>query len=120
MPEPLSIIVGKELSSVQFVLDYVQFRFDADGIDSTPCLTVTASMHVGIEGVVFKKGQPGFRDALCERIGKTVKGARSLPERFQIEFSDTSTFVVSLSSDDRVGPEAVLLQDGSRSIFVWP
>lgn len=66
--QPLSILVGSELSSVEFVRDYVQLRFDG------PTLTAVTHGVVTLPDGQYGAATPGYRDALCSRIGRTVTG----------------------------------------------
>src|SRR5690242_9135647 len=56
---PLGPIHGSQLSSVEFVQDYVQLRFDG------PCLTAITWPVVTVGQQRFRLETPGYRDALC-------------------------------------------------------
>jgi len=62
----LQTIVGRELSSVEFVRDYCQLRFDG------PTLTAVTQPVVENKEREYRWGQSGFRDEVCERIGRKV------------------------------------------------
>src|SRR5437763_16088370 len=99
MDEPLNTIVGEHLSSVEFVLDYVQLRFDG------PCLTVNAPFLVTVMGTRYKQGSPGYRDSLCERIGHAVRRAFTVDdEKIVIEFHGHSEIEISLKPEERISP----------------
>jgi hypothetical protein len=101
--EPLASLVGRELSSVEFVRDYVQLRFDG------PYLTAVTHPSVDVAGTRYTWGRPGFRDALCERIGQVVARASVTEhEQVRLEFGDGAAVVISLEDKDYCGPEAVL------------
>ena len=113
MTDPLACIKGAVLSSVEFVHDYIQLRFDG------PCLTVNAPFNIVVGGQRFQKGSPGYRDAVCERIGRTVKWAAVVLEQYvHIDFDDKSRLSISLSPGDHVGPEAAVLTDNDK-VVVW-
>jgi hypothetical protein len=79
----LKVLEGRQLSSVEFVQDYVQLHFDG--------LTLTAVTlpRVSSRSRLIEWGQPDYRDALCGRIGKLVRSADTLPEKeIAIEFED--------------------------------
>src|SRR6266853_6048256 len=106
MDEPLNIIVGEQLSSVEFVQDYVQLRFDG------PCLTVNAPMVVSVQGTRYKKGSPGFCESLCQRIALLVRRAVTIEnEKIVIEFQDNSEIEISLKPEEQVSLEAAELTD---------
>src|SRR5258708_4245771 len=115
MDEPLETIVGEYLSSVEFVMDYVQLRF------SGPCLTVTAPIVVTVMGTRYRQGGPGYRDSLCERIGQTVQHAFTVDdEKIVIEFHDHSEIEISLKPEERVSPEAAEFVDREKQIdVIW-
>lgn len=105
---PLQSIVSAKLSSVTFVMDYVQLGFDG------PLLTAYVGPRVTVEGRVFVWGKPGFRDALCERIGAIVREAVFVEnDAIRIIFSDGGMISISLKPEDSVGPEAAQLTDST-------
>jgi hypothetical protein len=114
MSDQIQILVGALLSSVEFVYDYVQLRFDG------PCLTVNAPFEIHVGETAFKQNEVGYRDALCERIGKSVRAAYTVPERhIGIDFDDQSSIHISLRPRDQVGPEAAVLECKSFPTCVW-
>lgn len=111
---PLQTLVGKKLSSLTFVMDYVQLRFDG------PCLTVYTSPKVSFGGKVFAWGEPGYRDILCERNGAIVSQAKVVEkEAIRIIFSDGGVISISLKPEDRAGPEAAELTDSTGGSQFW-
>jgi hypothetical protein len=65
-------------------------------------------------------GQPGYRDALCERIGQAVRSACvEENEGIFIDFEDGSTLSISLRPDDYSGPEAAIFDNGPEETWVW-
>ncbi len=100
-PRFIETIVGEQLSSVEFVQDYVQLHFDG------PTLTAFVWPVVHRAGTAVHLGEPGYRDELCARIGKKVLAARLEEEKALIvEFDDDANFSISLRPEDSVGPEA--------------
>ncbi len=87
----LQAIVGEQLSSVEFVQDYVQLRFDG------PVLTAITQPVIQIGERMLRWGDPGFRDELCKRIARRVVSAR-IPSgnKVQISFDDGAVVEVSL------------------------
>ncbi len=99
-PLPIDRIIGEELTSVEFVQDYVQLRFHR------PTLTLFSWPVVRIAGEAFRFGEAGYRDRLCERIGRKVVAASFREDdAIRITFDDGAEFNVSLKLEDREGPE---------------
>jgi hypothetical protein len=99
----LSGLTGSLLSSVEFVQDYIQLRFDG------PCLTAYTfpSFRAGAE--VVERVQLGYCDAICGQIGLRVLRAEVDNERLAIFFEGGAVIAFSLLERDYVGPEAVQL-----------
>jgi hypothetical protein len=75
----LAKIVGEPLSAVTFVRDYVQLHFDGPTISAFTLPTVT------VRGKTIAFADPGYRDALCARIGlgghpKRIRSANRVPD----------------------------------------
>ena len=62
-------LVGRELSSVEFVRDYVQLRFDG------PCFFAYTMPVVQTLDRVVPRSAGGYVEALIDRIGKRVDAA---------------------------------------------
>jgi hypothetical protein len=105
-------IVGSSLSSVEFVQDYVQFRFDG------PC--VTAFTPPGLKSAigVLRPGTQGYLEGVCSRIGVRVAAVRVTDEELIIEFVDSSAITVSLRKEHYIGPEAINYVAGDGTIWV--
>jgi hypothetical protein len=102
----LAKIVGEPLSAVTFVRDYVQLHFDGPTISAFTLPTVT------VRGKTIAFADPGYRDALCARIGVTVLAAFvEHGERLQIDLADDSCLVISLRPHDRVVEESAVYRD---------
>jgi hypothetical protein len=109
----LESIVGRELSAVVFVRDYIQLQFDGAGLSALNLPMI----KVGQQTLAF--GEPGYRDALCERIGRAVRSASvEENERILMEFEDGSTLSISLRPDDYSGPEAAIFNNGPEETWV--
>ena len=113
--QPLDAIVGEQLSSVEFVQDYVQLRFDGPYLTlyTYPAVKVGDSWHVG--------GAPGYRDLLCDRITKKVRSAAVVSEKeIRIEFEDGASISIALCANGCRGPEAAMFQNTLESTWaVW-
>jgi hypothetical protein len=104
---------GRELSSVEFVRDYVQLRFEG------PYLTVhnLPSVVTSPENTLTPD-ERCYRDSLCERIGVKVKDITVADHaEVTIHFEDGTTFKLSLQKD-RGGPEALEFINEGGDIWV--
>jgi len=111
---PLQTLIGSSLSSVEFVQDYVQLRFDG------PVLTIIAPYTITVKSNSYNSGGEGYRDALGDRIGREVTDAAVLvQERIELNFEDASKLAISLRPEDLTTPEAALLRLGSEKTYVW-
>lgn len=109
----LQDLLGRQLSAVVFVQDYLQLQFDGS------LLTVTTWPLVRRDGE-FAHGEPGYRDALCGCIAQVVDVADVVEaDRFRIVFRDGSRLIISLKDADRVDPEAVRLDQEDGHWSVW-
>jgi hypothetical protein len=112
LADALGHLVGGVLSSVEFVADYVQLRFNGPCMTAyTPPIVTRGSQSVGI-------GQPGYRDALCDEIGRRVERAEISDRRVSILFENGVAVSISLRDDDYRGAEALQfsLDDDDR---IW-
>ena len=96
------ILRGLEVSSVEFVCDYVRIHFDDAIIAFINPVYVTGNIEA-------REGGPGFRDAICSIIGKKADDVCIVEDMsMDIKFGET-TVSVSLKPDDYLGPEAATL-----------
>src|SRR5580693_2357219 len=96
-------LVGRRLSGVTFVMDYVQLQFDPPPtINALTPITVRSGSRTAVSGDEL------FRNLLCEQISKTVTEVSLLDgEALTFSFEDGSTISLSLRQEDYVCPEAV-------------
>ncbi len=94
----LESLIGRQLTEVAFVMDYVELRFDG------PILRALASPTVQREQTDWKIPDPGARDALCGLIGNLVEEAEDLSDEICITMSSASIHIPKGSPD--AGPEA--------------
>lgn len=93
---------GEQLSSVEFVQDYLQLRFDGPGINVYNPIVVK-SMNAQA-----KSWDAQFRNLLCAQIAKIVAAVQVQEgSALIIKFEDGSTVTISLRSEDYKGPEAL-------------
>ena len=110
---PLKNLIGRELSGVAFVRDYIQLQFDDRGLTAINLPSVIANGEAKIPD------HQGYRDLLCERIGHTVVEAElNDGEGIWLKFDDDSVVSISLKNEDYIGPEAAIMYIDERT-WVW-
>ncbi len=106
-------IVGREVSSVEFVRDCVQIRFDG------PCLSAFTMPTIRTEsGRVFDPSTAGYADALVGFIGKTLEAAYQHEAAIEMRFAGGLSIAVSLRDRDRRADEAATL-DTTDGAPIW-
>ena len=103
LPDGLRELIGLQLSSVEFVQDYIQLHFDG------PTLTAYTWPTVSKGSSVLSRGQSGYRDAICEPIGRLISQIEFQPESFGLVFDNKTIVRISLRDEDYRGPEAIQL-----------
>jgi hypothetical protein len=97
----LTTLIGQQLNAVEFVLDFLQLRFDG------PLLTFYAWPHVLLSDFSVAYGEPEYRNALCAQIGQTVaEAALEEGDRLTIELESGTVIGLSLREEDIDGPES--------------
>ncbi|MGA8222488.1 MAG: hypothetical protein WB780_12605 [Candidatus Acidiferrales bacterium] len=93
--------VGEQLSSVEFVQDYLQLHFDG------PALTLFVWPVIVLADQEAHFGEVGYRNVLCARIGrKVIEVSIDEEKAIVIHFDDGVSMTNSLRPEDRTGPEA--------------
>ena len=107
-PGLLGRLSGMRLFSVQFVLDYVQFRFGGRTPDM-PVLSCNVMPAVTVQAGHFADGQPGYADALRSLIpGVVARTQEATGLGLRIEL-DNGPVVLHPPAGDLAGPEIALL-----------
>jgi hypothetical protein len=111
----LNGIVGQQLSSVTFVMDYWQLSFDG------AVLTVYSAVAVRGQDWSVSDRDDQFRNRLCERIGHIVADTEFHDRNCIVfRFDDGGTVEVSLREHDYRGPEAIDFRPRNTSqIYVF-
>ncbi|GIF13638.1 hypothetical protein Ate01nite_36700 [Actinoplanes teichomyceticus] len=113
--ELLSRLVGFRLYSIEFVMDYVQLRFDGPTADM-PVLNCDVLPVVELPTGSIAPGQVGWADALRELIsGHVVATTERTGQGIRIEF-EGGAVRLHPDIDHLTGPEIALLtgfKDGS-------
>lgn len=91
----LDILIGEKLSSVTFVMDYLQADFDGNRFTFYIWPVVT------IENTEFKFGDTSYRDKLCSLITKVVEHITYADKKeIVIEFANKDKLFLSLDPDN--------------------
>jgi hypothetical protein len=110
----LQELVGRELSSVEFVRGYAQFRFDG------PCLSAYTMPTIRTtSGTVLDSSTVGYADALVASIGKIVQAAEQGDTAIEIRFVNGPTVALSLKRSERRADEAATLTTDGATIWTW-
>lgn len=96
-------LLGRRLSGVSFILEYIQLQFDPPPIVNA---LTPVSVRSGVRSAA--SGDESFRNVLCEQITKTVTAVvLQEGEALTLRFADGSEIALSLRPADYVCPEAV-------------
>jgi hypothetical protein len=111
----LERLVGRTVSAMCFVQNYVQVGFDE------LILTCYTNPSVFISEEKANIGTVGYRDRLCELIGKSVQSVTERPrEELSIYFDGGDHITISLQFKDATSVEAAMLHQLGGDIFdVW-
>jgi len=113
---PLAPIIGLRLTAVVFVEDYMQLQFEAPAT----VLTAITLPSVTVSGEHWHDGTPGYRDALCGLISKSVRTASVIEGReIRIELENQAILTVSLNPEEARGQEAATFSTGPGNLWVW-
>ena len=104
-------MIDRQLSAVVFVQDYLQLQFDG----STLTLYVWPSVELSEFRADFAKA--GYRDLLCNQIGKTIGKVLDDGEKISLHFHEGAVVTVALKNGDL--PEAAMFHDQSGNCRVW-
>jgi hypothetical protein len=83
----LEILVGEKLSSVTFVMDYLQADFDGNGFTFYIWPVVT------VDNINYKFGDSLYRDKLCSLITRVVEN---------LNFVDEKELVICFDNKDKL------------------
>jgi hypothetical protein len=108
----LKDLIGREISAVAFVRDYVEFHFDG------PILRSVAAPYVAVGEAVYRFPKPGSRDALCLVIGATIRSLNLIAgDHFEFTTSNGHRVRIPL---DGCGAEALHFTPGlNQPLQVW-
>jgi hypothetical protein len=111
--DALQGLKGRVLSSVEFVSDYIQLRFDGATLTAyTPALLVLGGKQIA-------RDDPGYRDSLCAQIGVRVTDAHLIEgKELALLFENGTIIKIPLEEKDYRGPEALMFQSEDGSFWV--
>lgn len=110
----LNNLENRELAGVTFIRNYLQLLFDG------PIMNVLLWPIVTTNDGISMVDNPGYRDALCNQIGKLVTHAIEEPnKKITLQFSDGSKIEISLKERGQTGPEAINLVLENGEWQVW-
>jgi hypothetical protein len=110
----LEAIVGEFLSSVEFVMDYVQLRFCGAALTAYRC------PHVQMGYQTFLPTDLGYRDALCSLIGATVEDTEIREGSYlRISFSERRSIRVVLDAEETTRRERANFWSTSDRVWSW-
>ena len=97
----ISTIEGKELTAVEFVLDYLQLRFDG------PTVTFYDWPTLLLPDFSLAHGEPEYRNGLCAQIGEEVELATlEEDDSLTIKLANNIVIALSLREEDLTLPTA--------------
>ncbi len=95
MYDLLRTILNEQLSSVEFVQDYVQLRFDGN------VLTCYKWPKVVINSKSYEYSTEGYRDALCKIISDKILDISIVDEsHLEIQFENDHRIVLNLKRNE--------------------
>jgi len=103
---------GEQLSSVEYVQDYVQLRFNG------PCLSAYNPHWITSGQSKIEWGEKGYCDALCRLITHTVQKTKLTERELAIAFDNNEVWTMSLHDTDYRGSEAFCFTDPSGNQWV--
>ena len=102
-------LLGKEISGVAFVRDYVEFHFDG------PILRSISDPYVTIGEATYRFSKAGSREALCRVIGSTVESLELVEgEHFEFSTSNGCRIRIALDAANQKHGEAMHLTAGAN------
>lgn len=114
MNSELDCLAGLKVTSVCFVVDYVELWFDR------PVLRIFTRPFLCSGGVRLGLGDSGARDLLCGLIGAMVLAVELKDDLIKLDFEGEVRLEISLTPDAYSGPEAahfIPYEGGPMSIW---
>jgi hypothetical protein len=103
-------LVGQDINTVSFVMDYVELRIYYSTVRA---LTPPSGT---VDGIPWRFDEPGAADIMRRYIGKGVIAVELIEdERLTLVLDGGGTFDISLRPEDRVCPEAAHFVPGGTT-----
>jgi hypothetical protein len=107
-------IVGEFLSSVEFVMDYVQLRFCGATLTAFTCPDIQTPNRF------FLPSSYGYRDALCSLIGATVENTEVEEGAFlRISFAEDRSITLQLDPSEVNKRQSANFWSTSDCLWSW-
>jgi hypothetical protein len=112
--EELRVLIGRQLTAVTFIMDYVKFQFEDAFLSSLypPVLSLA-------DGSEIEFGMDGFCNRVRERIQQTVAATEDNGREIIIKLEDGSVIRVPLWYEEARGSEAAILECPPEPMLVW-
>ena len=112
-------LTGHKVESVVFVMDYAQINLW--GPQSSPQISFYVWPRLETFGETRAFGDPGYRDALCGLIGRTVTAADESEGEGLVLHFDADRLVINPEPFELEGPEIAMLRvnDDEGTWAVW-
>lgn len=114
-PHPLAELIGEGLSSVTFVVDYVQLRFNG------PPLNLYVWPRIRTRGHILQRPDARYAGTLIGLIGVRVSAVDELLDQgLALDFDDGTRLTIPLDGSELVGAEvAEYTNRRSQETMVW-
>jgi len=111
----LNILVGEKLSSVTFVMDYLQADFDGNRFTFYIWPVVT------VDNTEYRFGDTSYRDKLCSLITRIVNQVTYVDNKvIVIDFDDKGKLSLSLEPDNpNIVAEIAIFTDVNDKWYVF-
>ncbi len=112
----LDILIGEKVSSVTFVMNYLQIDFEGNRF------TFNIWPMITVDNIDFKFGDTLYRDKLCSLIFKIVSGIELIDnEKLIIAFDESNRIYLSLdpNNPEISGPEIAYFSDINKNFYVF-
>ena len=106
-------LVGERLTSVTFILDYVQI-----GFDDAAALSVMCPIRVKSAAMMVNSGERSFRDQLCSAIGHPVDAVAVDEASLTISVSNIEIELMFAAMDAKAS-EAIIFSNSDNQLMVF-
>ncbi len=113
MDSSLERLLNKTLTTVDFVMGYVNLNFE------NVVLSALALPIVVNDAGSIDVGHSDYRDALDSQIGKVVSSTTETDDKLEVRFKDGPVIVVPLDAETPPGPEMATLSGSGHFYRAW-